>query len=42
MEKLIKAARAYAQGLRENAMADGSDYGARATEQEAERWEQLV
>ena len=42
MEKLIETARTYAQDLREEAMLDGSDYGARATEEEAERWEQLA
>jgi hypothetical protein len=42
MEKLIEAARVYAIELRENATMDGSSYGARATEAEAERWEQLA
>jgi len=42
MEKLIEAARAYAEDLRENAVLDGSDYGARATEEEAQRWEHLA
>ena len=42
MEKLIEAVRAYAQKLREEAEMDGSVYGARATIEEAERWEALA
>jgi hypothetical protein len=42
MEKLIAAALTHAQGLREEAEMDGSSYGARATEEEAERWERLA
>jgi hypothetical protein len=42
MEKLIEAALAHAQALREEAEMNGSDYGARATIEEAERWEALA
>ena len=42
MEKLIEAALARAQKLREEAEMDGSAYGARATIAEAERWEALA
>ena len=41
METLIEAARAHAMDLRENAMLDDG-YGACATVEEAERWEQLA
>jgi hypothetical protein len=42
IEQLIKAARAHAQHLRNNAAAFGGDYGAQATEEEAEQWERLA
>jgi hypothetical protein len=41
MEKLIKAALAHARQLRNGAQA-ADDHGARATEEEAERWERLA
>ena len=41
IEQLIKAARAHAQHLRNNAGV-GDDYGAQATEEEAEQWERLA
>ena len=41
MDELIQAALAHARFLRESANT-GDDYGARATEAEAERWEGLA
>ena len=41
MEELIQAALAHATFLRQSADT-GDDYGARATEAEAERWEGLA
>ena len=41
MYELIEAALAHARFLRQSAMT-GDDYGARATEAEAERWERLA
>ena len=38
MEQLIEAALAHATFLRQSALT-GDDYGARATEAEAERWD---
>jgi hypothetical protein len=41
VDELIEAALAHAEFLRQSAMT-GDDYGARATEAEAERWERLA
>jgi hypothetical protein len=41
MEELIEAALAHAKHLRQSAGGD-DDYGARAAEKEAERWERMV
>jgi len=41
VDELIEAALAHAKFLRQNADTD-NDYGARATEAEAERWERLA
>ena len=41
MDELIEAALAHAKFLRQNADTD-NDYGARATEAEADRWEGLA
>jgi hypothetical protein len=41
VDELIRAALAHAEFLRQSAMT-GDDYGARATEAEAERWERLA
>jgi hypothetical protein len=41
VDELIEAALAHAKFLRQSAMT-GDDYGARATEAEAERWERLA
>jgi hypothetical protein len=42
IEQLIKAARAHAQRLRDNAAVFGDDHGAQATEEEARHWERLA